>query len=199
MEILVVGLGRAEAGGVAETQIYILRRIVADVGAGRHYHIVDERVFVEASSDEKSPAVGAPLVLQIARIDVHGLCHIVVVAQSHVVQIIVVIFQPRSEFGRHKYQIAEGVNILCAGHHHYVLGLTIGVYVHATAVIAVAIGVLHRGKSIETVHVVFVPKVERKVGGMNIVVGLFGYVRKVRLQINLVATAAIFVCAVIFE
>ena len=114
MEILGVSLRRAESGGVGQTEIEIVRRIEADVGAGRQDCIADQGILIDAASDEKAPTVVTPFVLQITAVDVDALHHIVVIAQGDIMQIVMVVLHSGNEFGGHEPQTAERVGPLGA-------------------------------------------------------------------------------------
>ena len=49
---------------------------------------------VDAGADEESPSVVAPFVLQVAAVDVDTLGYVVVVAEGHIVKVVVVVFHP---------------------------------------------------------------------------------------------------------
>lgn len=95
---------------------------------------MDKRVLVDACADQESPPVVAPLVLQVAAVDVDALCHVVVVAYGHIVE--VVVFQSGCEFGGHEQQPIKRMDVLSAGHCHQIACASVGVGVFLAAVIA---------------------------------------------------------------
>ena len=110
---------------------------------------------VDAGADEESPSVVAPFVLQVAAVDVDTLGDVVVVAEGHIVKVVVVVFHPGYELSRHEPQAVEVMGPLCAGCHHEVVGAPVGVGVFFAAVVAFPFCVLGCGKDVKMVGTAF--------------------------------------------
>ena len=89
------------------------------------------------------PTVVAPLVLQVAAIDVDLLQYVVLVAYCHVVEAVIRILEAGYEFCRHEEEALHGVRPLCAGGNDDVRRAAVGVGVNVGAVVALALGVHH--------------------------------------------------------
>ena len=111
----------------------------------------NKRVFVHAGTDEKSPSVCTPFVLCIDGVDSYMLAYVVVVAESDVVQVVVVKFNTGSKLSRHEEEARKISDILSADYTNKVFCFAVSVLVHSAAIIAVSSCVLHGSEKESTV------------------------------------------------
>ncbi len=149
-------------------------------------------MFVNSRTYEKSPAVIAPFVLCVSRVDVHPLGVVVVVANGDIVEIVVAVFYAADKLCRHENHALESLSPLGAGGEGEVAGVAVGVRIHFRAVVALAADVLQGDKGVEMAVVLFVPEIKGGLAPVDVVVCLLGHHRFVRGQVEIVAAAAVF-------
>ena len=199
VQVFVESLRSPEAAGVREAEVNVFSRVETDVGTRTEYHMVDEVVLVEAAANQEAPAVILPLVLEEEAGDVNLLVHDAVVAHHLVFQAVVVIFQTSRKIGGHEEALIPGIGILGATDEGHVGGMAVGIGIHPSAVVTLAVGMLGRGIDIQFMLVIFGKEVVFEAAAVDVVLCLLGDVGLVGRTGDLVSASAVFVDAVILE
>ena len=126
VQVFVEGLRCAEAAGVVQPQVDLFGGVVAQVDARREDHVVDHVVVIEPAAEQKTPFAGLPLVLDHAAEDVYLLIRAHVVADRHVVDVVVAVLHAERQFGGEKQQPFEPLQELRAADDRQSVGAAVG-------------------------------------------------------------------------
>ena len=107
MQILVESLRRTESSGIGQSEVDVLRRVVAQVHSRTENHVVDKVMLVESAAEQEAPLLVLPFVLEVEAPDIGVLLEVAVVAQDNILQPVVVILRSEGEVGRHEQKLAE--------------------------------------------------------------------------------------------
>ena len=197
MQVFVVSLRRPESRRPCQTALQPVSGFPQQVDARTEYHVVHEVVLVEPESGKQRQVSHLPFVLQVRPGNPHILFQVAAVARHDVVKSVKLIFKASRQRGRRKQQTVEVARVHGSAHGRKVVGGAVCVGVHARAVVAVAVGMLHRAVHGQLVLVFVHEYVVSQSAAVYHVSCLLGYVGFVRLQVKLVASAAEFVGGVI--
>ena len=175
VQVFVEGLRGTESLGIAEADIDVLRRIVADIGTGTEDSFVHNTVLIHTTAQQEAPPLVLPLVLRVGAGYVHHLIEgdggvlvyqllqtvargsgvfcqggvaILLRVGGLVVQVVVIELNAAGQVGRHEEAVVEVIDVLRAQHAGEVGGLPVG------AVIALALDVL--GGSVEAISMLLI-------------------------------------------
>ena len=172
--------------------------------------MVDHVVVIEPAAEQKTPFAGLPLVLDHAAEDVYLLIRAHVVADRHVVDVVVAVLHAERQFGGEKQQPFEPLQELRAADDRQSVGAAVGfagvfeLFVGrafaCAAVVTLARGLLHGRVDAQVARTVVArEEVEGHRRAVDVVIGLLGDVGFVRRQVEPVSAAAELVDAVVFE
>ena len=154
-------------------------------------------MFIQTATKQKSPAIVLPFILQECATDIYLLVYCTMVSPHIIFQLILIKFYSGCQVRRHENTFSETINILWSCHPVQVGGISIGIQVLSTSIIAVTIDVLCRGKHIEAMFLVRWKIVIFQSTAIDRMFCLFGNIRFVRWTVQQVP--AEFFHMVIFE
>ena len=154
--------------------------------------MIHQIMLVETSSDEESPFLVFPFVLEERAGNAHSLVCIAVVSPHFVVQLVFVVLDTSGKFGRHEQASVEVVVVLCTCHPGEVGSRTIGIEVLVSAIVAVAVDVLCRCIDAQTLFFIGREIVELHTSGIDAVFGLFGNVCFVGRTFQQITSSSVF-------
>ena len=153
MQVFIECLRRTETAAVAQTQVDVFRRIIAQVGTRTENHVFHQIVLVDTCANQETPLLVFPFILEETAIILHNLVRSQLQAKRTVVKIVIVEFRSNHQIGRHEQQFVERIGIVSARRYYEVGRRSIGFLccckaffrlVARTAVIAVAVRILER-------------------------------------------------------
>ena len=112
MHIFVKCLWGAEAGRIAQTQVYILGRVETQVSTRAEYNMINQVMLIQTTAKQESPMIVLPFILQESATDIYFLIYRAVISPHIVFQFILVEFDSGSQVRRHKNTFSEAVDIL---------------------------------------------------------------------------------------
>ena len=156
-------------------------------------------MLVQTATDQEAPPLVFPFILQEHTFDVCRLLHLAVMTQHQVVQIVEVILQSGSQFGRHEQTAVERIAILRSDDSRHICGRSVSIRVFPGAIITLALGMLRRRISAETMFIVFREQIIFQSATVDVMIGLLGNIRFVRRLVERVSASAEFMDAMILQ
>ena len=127
------------------------------------------------------------------------LLHLAVMTEHQVVQIVEVILQSGSQFGRHEQAAVERIAILRAYDGRHIRGRAISIRVLSGSIITLALGMLCRRIGTETMLIVFREQIILQSATVDVMIGLLGNIRFVRRLVERVSAPAEFMDTMILQ
>ena len=147
-------------------------------------------MLLNARTDQSTPLLVLPFVLRIRANNVHVLQYIAVVAKHLIVQAVVIIFSTNSQVALHR-SAGIGETVLQTSVGGEVGTAAVGVEILHGAEVTLATYMLDSRVGGKEVPVVSGEPIERQRACVNVMAQLLGYIRLVRLEVDMVASAAI--------
>ena len=99
MEVFIIGLRRTKTGGVRQTRLKILGRLIEQIDAGTENQLVYQIVLIQPGAHQHGQDIHLPFILHKGTGNADILLHVAVIARHHIVHGIVLILQPARKSG----------------------------------------------------------------------------------------------------
>lgn len=143
MEVFIIGLRRTKTGGVRQTRLKILGRLIEQIDAGTENQLVYQIVLIQPGAHQHGQDIHLPFILHKGTGNADILLHVAVIARHHIVHGIVLILQSARKSGGGKKAVIHIAYVHAACHPSQVVCLAVSVQILLRTVVAVAVGVLN--------------------------------------------------------